>query len=155
MMGERIELRRATPADAAAIRALTRAAYAKWVALIGREPKPMGADYEAAVRDHRFDLLYVDDVLAALIETIEEDDQLLIENVAVAPGFQGRGLGRRLMARAEQVAADLGRGRIRLYTNQRFEENVRLYMRLGYGIDREDPIGDGVVVHMSKDLDAG
>jgi hypothetical protein len=35
-----IELRQATPADAAAIRSLTRAAYAKWVALIGREPKP-------------------------------------------------------------------------------------------------------------------
>ena len=34
-----IELRQATAADAAAIRGLTRAAYAKWVALIGREPK--------------------------------------------------------------------------------------------------------------------
>lgn len=155
MMGERVELRQATPADAAAIRELTRAAYAKWIPLIGREPKPMGADYEAAVRDHRFDLLYVDEVLAALIETVDEADQLLIENLAVAPDFQGRGLGRRLMARAEQVAADLGCGRIRLYTNLRFEANVRLYMRLGYGIDREDPIGDGVVVHMSKDLSDG
>ena len=35
-----IEIRPAVLKDAAGIRALTRAAYAKWVALIGREPLP-------------------------------------------------------------------------------------------------------------------
>jgi len=35
---EGVRLRRAIPADAAAIRELTRAAYAKWVPVIGREP---------------------------------------------------------------------------------------------------------------------
>jgi hypothetical protein len=39
-----VELRQATAADAGAIRDLTREAYAKWVPLIGREPKPMTAD---------------------------------------------------------------------------------------------------------------
>jgi hypothetical protein len=34
------ELRQGMATDAPAIRALTRAAYAKWVPLIGREPKP-------------------------------------------------------------------------------------------------------------------
>jgi len=37
-------------ADASAIRALTREAYAKWVPVIGREPKPMMADYAKAVQ---------------------------------------------------------------------------------------------------------
>ena len=60
-----VTLRTAAPADAAAIRDLTRAAYAKWVPVIGREPKPMGPDYEAAVREHRFDLLHVAGELAA------------------------------------------------------------------------------------------
>jgi hypothetical protein len=78
-----IELRQAAPAGAAAIRDLTRAAYAKWAALIGREPKPMTADYEVVPREHRFDLLLRGGVLAALIETVEENDQLLIVNVAV------------------------------------------------------------------------
>jgi ribosomal protein S18 acetylase RimI-like enzyme len=152
---DEIELRRGGPADVTAIRRLTREAYAKWVPLIGREPKPMTADYEAAVRSHRFDLLYLDGAVAALIETIDEGDQLLIENVAVAPRFQGRGLGRRLLAHAEAIAAALSRPRIRLYTNQRFEENVRLYRRLGYRIDREEPFGGGIMVHMSKDLAEG
>jgi ribosomal protein S18 acetylase RimI-like enzyme len=146
------ELRQAVATDASAIRELTRAAYAKWVPLIGREPKPMTADYEEAVRKHRFDLLYVEGTLAALIETIREDDHLLVENVAVSPSFQGRGLGRKLMAHAEKLAAASGFGEIRLYTNKRFAENVELYRRLGYRVDREEDVKVGIVVHMSKRL---
>jgi GNAT superfamily N-acetyltransferase len=146
------ELRQGTAADARAIRDLTRAAYAKWVPVIGREPKPMTADYEEALRQHRFDLLYVGGRLAALIETIPEVDHLLIENVAVAPPYQGRGLGRKLMAHAEELAASLGFGEIKLYTNKLFAENVRLYARLGYRVDREEEFKGGIVVHMSKPI---
>ncbi len=144
------EMRQAVAEDAAAIRTLTRAAYAKWVPVIGREPMPMVADYDAAVAAHRFDLLYVDGVLAALIETIAKDDHLLIENVAVAPAFQKRGLGRKLMAHAETVAAAMGYGMLRLYTNKSFAENVTLYQRLGYAVDREEAFRGGFTVHMSK-----
>lgn len=147
-----MDLRRGTAADAVAIRDLTRQAYAKWVLLIGREPKPMTANYEEAVAKHRFDLLYVDGTLAALIETIREADHLLVENVAVSPSFQGRGLGRSLMAHAEMLAREMGFGTIRLYTNQRFAENIVLYRRLGYEIDREEVVAVGVVTHMSKRL---
>ena len=70
-------LRRATAADVHVVRELTRAAYAKWVPIIGREPKPMTADYDIAVRDHRIDLLEIDGTLAGLIEMIDELDHLL------------------------------------------------------------------------------
>ena len=145
-------LRRATIADAPAIRALTREAYAKWVPLIGREPKPMAADYVQAVQTHRIDLLYLGGELAALIEMIPETGHLLIENVAVSPGLQKRGLGRRMMSHAEDAAAALGYAEIRLYTNKRFIENIRLYARLGYAIDREEKLKGGIAVHMSKRL---
>jgi GNAT superfamily N-acetyltransferase len=138
--------------DAPAIRALTREAYAKWVPLIGREPKPMMADYVAALREHRFDLLYRGDRLAALIETIRKSDHLLIENVAVLPALQGRGLGRRHMAHAEELAVTAGLNQIRLYTNARFTDNVRLYERLDYRVDREEDFKGGRVVHMSKPI---
>ena len=153
-MSEVWELRRAVASDAPAIRALTREAYAKWVPLIGREPKPMTADYAEAVRRHRIDLLHLDGVLAALIETIAEADHLLIENVAVSPAFQGRGLGRKLMAHAEQIAASAGHGETRLYTNKLFAENIELYRKLGYRIDREEVLAIGVAVHMSKPIRA-
>lgn len=143
-------LRQAAASDAAAVRALVRAAYAKWVPLIGREPKPMGADYEAAVIRHRVDLAYLGGELAALIETIPCSDHLLVENVAVAPAFQGRGLGRFLMAHAERLATEQGHAEIRLYTNKMFATNVELYLGLGYRIDRQEPSALGITVYMSK-----
>lgn len=153
-MREDLSLLPATAADADAIRVLTRDAYAKWVPVIGREPLPMRADYAAAVRKHRIDLLRLDGRLVALIEMVPQPDHLLIENVAVAPGFQGKGFGRRLLAHAEQVAASLGHDEIRLYTNQSFAGNLRLYQALGYRIDREEAFMDGFTVHMSKHLGA-
>ena len=72
--------------------------------------------------------------------------------MAVSPGFQGRGLGRKLMAHAETLAKAAGVAEIRLYTNQRFAENVALYRRLGYVVDRVEDVGVGVAVHMSKRL---
>jgi len=145
-----IELREAKASDAAAICHLIRQAYAKWVPLIGREPKPMTADYEVAVLRHRFDLLLSNGQLAALIETVDEGERLLIENLAVAPDFQRQGFGRLLLTHAEQLARSLGKSYVRLYTNQRFVENIRLYERLGYQIDREEDVGVGIAIHMSK-----
>jgi len=143
-------LRRATPDDAAAVRALVRAAYAKWVPVIGREPQPMMADYDQAVRNHIVDLLFVDDELTALIELVFEPECLLIENVAVRPDQAGRGHGRALLAHAVEVARSNGRKRLRLFTNRLMAENIALYRRLGYAIDQEETTPDGRrVVHMS------
>lgn len=146
----RAEMRRAGPADVTAIHDLTRAAYAKWVPVIGREPKPMAADYARAVRDHRIDLLHIGGELVALVETVPQGEHLLIESVAVAPAFQRHGLGRRLVAHAEHLAADLGLREVRLYTNTLFGNNVQLYGKLGYRVDREEPLTGGRLVHMSK-----
>jgi ribosomal protein S18 acetylase RimI-like enzyme len=152
-MNEAIELRRAGPADVPAVRRLTREAYAKWVPRVGREPRPMLADFEAAVRDHRVDLLYLDGRLAALIHMVDQGDRLLVENLAVAPRHQRRGLGTQLLARAEEAAAALGYDLIWLYTNTRFDGNIALYSRLGYAIDSEEHIGGGLVrVNMSKTI---
>jgi ribosomal protein S18 acetylase RimI-like enzyme len=144
--------RSAIPADASAIAALTRDAYAKWIPVIGRAPKPMTADYDVAVREHLIDLLEVGDRLVALIECILEPDHLLIENLAVAPDCQGKGYGRRLMAHAKDLAGSLGRTEIRLYTNKLFAENVAFYRKLGYRLDGESAFKGGFIVHMSRRL---
>ena len=149
----RAALRRAGPADAAAARNLVREAYARWVPTIGREPRPMTADYDEAVRNHALDLLELDGTIAALIEMRPEADHLLIVNVAVSPSYQGCGYGRTLMAHAEEHARSLGLSEIRLYTNSRFTENVKLYERIGYRVDREEALPPlGMIIHMSKRL---
>lgn len=151
-MAMRVTIRRATAADIPAITALTRAAYAKWVPLIGREPLPMRADHAAAFAKHRFDLLDDGGTLAGLIETVAQADHLLIENVAVLPDHQGRGHGRALMAHAEALATGAGLAGVRLYTNARFTANIALYARLGYAIEREEALNGGVAIHMAKRL---
>jgi len=144
-------IRLAKPSDAPAIRDLTRAAYAKWIPVIGREPKPMTADYEQAVRAHRFDLLFAGNRLAALVETLDEGDHWLIENLAVHPDFQGRGYGTRMLVYAENEAAESANiVEMWLYTNKLFAENIRFYLGHGYRIDREEPYKGGFITHMSK-----
>jgi GNAT superfamily N-acetyltransferase len=152
-MTSRIEIRAAVLEDAANIRDLTRAAYSKWVALIGREPLPMQADYQRAVAEHIVDLLVDEGVLAGLIEMILRPDHLWIENVAVAPERQGRGYGRLLLAHAEKRAVEAGRFEIRLQTNQAFAANLELYARRGYAIDRTEPFRGGTIVHMTKRIE--
>jgi GNAT superfamily N-acetyltransferase len=153
-MRESLQMRQAVLSDAPAIRTLTHLAYAKWVPVIGREPVPMTVDYVKVVQEHRIDLVYLDDALVALIETVPKADHLLIESVAVLPSFQGRGLGRQLMAHAERICAALGLGEIRLYANKLFVENLQLYLRLGYRVDREEEFKGGLLVHMSKPIAA-
>ena len=150
-MIEQPPLRRAVPGDAAAVRTLTRDAYAKWVPLNNREPLPMTADYDRAVREHLIDLWEEGGELLALIETIPAEDHLLIENVAVRPDQQGRGIGDRLMRHAEALARALGLDEIRLYTNAAFAENLAFYARRGYQEYRRATVIPGsVVVHMKK-----
>lgn len=146
------ELRQAVSEDAAAIRALTRAAYAKWVPVIGRKPKPMLADHAAAIRDHMVELGSQDGRIVGLIELIPATDHLLLENIAIDPTAQGRGIGRRLMQRVEEHAVDMNLPLVRLYTNKAFATNLDFYRRLGYAVEREEPFKEGFTVYFAKVL---
>lgn len=144
--------RRAASADVPAVAELARRAYGKWVSVIGAEPQPMGADYEAIVAN---DVVWVVDGaqgLAGCLVLQKQADHLLIWSVAVDPAAQGAGLGKRLMGFAERQARDLGFAEIRLYTNARFTANRDLYARLGYVETHQDEIDGRTRVHMRKEL---
>jgi GNAT superfamily N-acetyltransferase len=146
--------RRATSADASTVREITRAAYTKWVAVIGREPRPMTANYEQAVIDHVIDLLEEDGRPIALIEFIPEPSHLLIENVAVLPDWQGSGIGTVLLGHAETVARSLQLNEMRLYSNALFLTNISFYAHRGFSeFLREQHAKFGGVVHMKKPVE--
>lgn len=145
-------LRRATSDDAAAIRALVREAYGHYVARIGREPIPMTADYDHAVRAHQVWLLDGPEGLRAVLELKPEADSLLIVNVAVARRAQGSGIGRKLMSFAEGEARRQGFTSVTLYTNEKMTENIALYTRLGYVETERRAVGALRRVFMRKDL---
>lgn len=142
--------RRAGPADAGAVRDLTRAAYARWVPILGREPLPMAADYDQAVEAHRIDLLEEAGALVALIEMAARDDYLFLVNVAVAPDRQGRGLGRVLLARAHLVAQALGLPELRLGANMAFAANLRFHQRENFEIFERRPLLGGMAALMRR-----
>lgn len=145
--------RRAGPTDAAMVAAITEAAYAKWVPVIGRKPKPMLADFNAAIRDHLIELAYLNDVAVGLIELIPAADHLLLENIAVDPAAHGQGIGRRLMRRVEQHAIERSLPTVRLYTNKAFATNLGFYQRLGYRIEGEEPYKEGFTVYFAKPVE--
>ena len=123
------------PADrgqAQAVAACARAAYAKYVSRIGREPAPMVADFPAAIAAGEVYVLLSGRAVVGFVVFRVGPGHLFIENVAVDPAWQQKGLGRRLMAFAEATALDQGLPLLRLYTNVHMTENMPFYRELGF-----------------------
>lgn len=151
-MAERVP-RLAVGGDLGAIKAIVHAAYAPYIARIGREPGPMLDDYHALVRDGRVHVVEQGGVVRGLLVLREQPDALLLDNVAVSPLAQGMGLGRILLAFAEAVARASGYQTIKLYTNEAMSENRLLYARNGY-IETHRAVERGLRrVFMTKKLD--
>lgn len=125
-------IRAAVAADVDVIKAIVDAAYSIYLARMDRPPGPMLDDYAALVAAERVSVLELEGEIAGALVLLPEDGYLLLDNVAVAPGFQGRGLGRTLIAFAETEARRLGCDEVRLYTHVVMTENQALYARLGF-----------------------
>ena len=145
-------LRSATQADVEAIGELVDAAYRAYIPLLGRTPTPMLSDFAAAVREHDVRVLDAGDRLVGVIELIAHDDHLWVHNVAIAPDAQGRGLGRRLLALAEDEARRLGLPAVGLLTNERYLANIAMYERYGYRETHREPYRGTDLVHFRKTL---
>jgi GNAT superfamily N-acetyltransferase len=127
-----ITIRRAAGPDADTVARITAEAYQHYVPRIGREPSPMTTDYGDAVRDGQAWVAEDDGDAVAIVVLIPQPDHLLVENIAVRPAVQGRGVGSRLLGLAEEQARELGYHEIRLYTHITMTENIAYYPRRGY-----------------------
>jgi len=127
-----VTVRRATPADVPALYVVVHEAYLLYVPRIGRMPAPMTADYSAAVQSGQAWVAEVDGQVLGLLVLVVCQGYLLIENIAVLPSAQRRGIGARLLTLAEDEARANGLGEIRLYTNEGMTENLAYYPRHGY-----------------------
>ena len=125
-------IRRAGLGDVDAFRAIAAAAYGKYVSRMGRDPAPMTADYAEAIRSRQAWAAIEDGRIAGFAVLVARPGYLLLENVAVLPTAQNRGIGTRLLGLAEEHARSLGLSEIRLYTNEAMTENLAYYARRGY-----------------------
>jgi ribosomal protein S18 acetylase RimI-like enzyme len=143
-------LRRATAADLPAIRALIDAAYARYLTRMDKPPAPMLRDYGPSVEAGT--TWVTGSPVTAVLTLYPRGDHLYVENVAVHPDAQGRGLGRVLMGFAEQEAAHRGLSRMALVTHEVMTENQAIYSHLGYA-EVERRVEDGYRrVYMEKNL---
>ncbi len=128
-----VTTRRARAADSAAVAEVATRSYLPYVERMGgHRPAPMDADYAAAIAR---DLVWVAEVgtqLAGFVVLVDQPTVTLLENVAVDPDWQGRGIGQLLIALGEEHARSTGKHAVQLYTNAAMRENRRLYGRLGY-----------------------
>ena len=147
-----LSLRRAEDADLASLLALQRAAYAKNRSLLGVEPIPLLADYSAIMRDMEAWVSEKDGRLVGALILEPRHDDLLIWSIAADPTAQRGGLGRALLAAADERARQLGRVVIRLYTGTPLAHLVDWYGRHGYAVERIEALSDRSITHMIKYL---
>jgi ribosomal protein S18 acetylase RimI-like enzyme len=145
-------IRKAEVEDAAHLRVIARAAYAKYVARIGREPPPMLADFPAEIAAGRVIVIEKHQALCGYMIAWPESDAYLIDNIAIDPACQGEGLGGKLIDYAIGEARRLRLPALRLYTNVLMPENLSLYRHLGF-IETHRVIEHGLHrVYMRLDL---
>ncbi len=125
-------IRSARAEEHTAVQDCVNAAYFKYVERIGKKPAPMLADYSSLIADGSVYVIPGQFGIRGVLVAMREGGSVLVENIAVDPTYQARGLGQRLMEFAERLAAENGLREIRLYTNEMMAENVAYYRGLGF-----------------------
>ncbi|RJT36074.1 GNAT family N-acetyltransferase [Mesorhizobium waimense] len=149
-------IRQALASDQQTVVSLTEAAYAPYTALWGAPPIPVTEDYPPRIERGEVWLLERGSDLAGLIVIERHPDHAMIFSVAVAPAFQGKKLGIRLLDFADEQTRLWGLPEVRLYTNSRMERNIELYAAYGFRETgrRPNPYRPGwTVVDMAKPVD--
>jgi ribosomal protein S18 acetylase RimI-like enzyme len=93
--------------------------------------------------------------IAGVLVLEDGPDCFLLDNIAVSPNQQGRGVGRSLLDFAEAEARRCGWDAVTLYTNALMTENIAIYAARGY-VERERRREKGFDrVYMAKRLGLG
>ena len=101
-IGANIKL--ATADDLAAIDRVIAQAYARYVPDMDKPPAPMLDDYRARIAAREAYVLSRNGDLSGVLILVDKPDHLMLDNVAVSPAAQGKGVGRALMSFADDEA---------------------------------------------------
>ena len=125
-------IRQATLHDLAAIKKTATIAYEKYVPRMGKKPAPMVADFESKIKAGKVYVKCGESGVKGFVVFYPRGDHVHLENLAVCPDAQGKGVGAELVRFVEDAAKHEGFNVIELYTNEKMTENFEFYRRLGY-----------------------
>ena len=89
-------------------------------------------DYALVIEHNIVRVAEQDSRVVGVVVLITDMAEILLDNIAVDPLYQGRGIGRKLIEYAEQYAAANGFSGLNLYTHESMTENIEMYSKLGY-----------------------
>lgn len=145
MQGPDIRIRKAQQADADALVLCIDAAYAQYTSRISDLP-PVSEGCDEEITKDRVWAAVEDGQVVGGVFLIPQDGFMKLANVAVHPDHDGKGIGRALVAHAENEAKRQGYDEMRLNTHVAMPENVALYTHLGW----EEISRNGNTVSMRK-----
>ena len=144
-------IRPAREGEAGILHALVPLAYSPWEAIVGRRPQPMDEDYAARIRAGQA-WVFDDHGVVALVILEPGEGWLLLENVAVHPEHQGKGLGGQMIAFAATEARRRGARELRLFTHVLMTSNIARYTHLGFRETHREKVLGYDRVFMTLDL---
>jgi ribosomal protein S18 acetylase RimI-like enzyme len=145
------KIRKARASDAIPIQQCVAAAYQHYIARIGKPPGPMLDDYLCVIKQHTVYVAEANTIVGVVV-LVSRSAGMLLDNIAVHPEHQGKGIGSRLMKLAESEACKQGYTNLDLYTHECMHENLEIYTTQGYRETERKQEGGYNRVYMRKAL---
>jgi ribosomal protein S18 acetylase RimI-like enzyme len=137
-----VSIRPAQAADAEAIAVVILSAFEPYRGRIEPTPSALSETGESIGRRLASGVGFVaetrDRVIGCVLATFNGPGELYIGRLAVLPEWRRRGLARRLMARAEELARERGCAAMSLGVRIALRENIAFFERLGFRFAREE-----------------
>ena len=123
--------RRAVAEDHEIIIAIALKAYEKYVERMSKEPAPMRPVIQ------KEDVVFVcedNKQVIAFAILVKINDQIILDNIAVDPSHQNKGIGNNFIKFIEQYLIKQKFDKYQLYTNEKMFENIDWYQKIGFKI---------------------
>lgn len=138
--------------DASFLSELAWAAYSKYSINMNKLPRPVYYNYH--------DLILKGDTFVALnnkniigMATLSlRDNYLLIQNIAISPQFQRKGLGKRFINYAKKISISKNISEMRLWTNEKMPGNLEMYISHGFQETHRQEIEGHRLIYLKKIL---
>ncbi len=145
----------ALPSQRGAINRLMLAAFTPYVMKLGRGPESGPYPWlDAAIESGNAHVALHGSEIVGLVTTTRRGDELVIDQLGVAPARQGDGIGGWLLGQIEQTARRDGAKALSLQTAEIMPDLLRLYARHGFEETRRELPDHGdddyLRVHMTK-----